>query len=48
MATALLTQPQWGSGACAHKHIQALKYQDVPHVYVVLLFHLRGMDYREG
>ena len=48
MATGLLKQPQWGSGARAHKHVRAFKYKDVPHVYVVLLFHVQGMDYKEG
>ena len=47
MATGLLKPPQWGSGARAHKHGQAFKYKDVPHGYVVLLFHVQGMDYRE-
>ena len=48
MATELLKQPQWGSGARAHKHVHAFKHKDVPHVYVVLLFHVQGMDYRKG
>ena len=41
MATGLLKQSQCGSGARAHKHVQAFKYKDVPHVYVVLLFHVQ-------
>ena len=28
MATGLLKQPQWGSRARAHKHVQAFKYND--------------------
>ena len=33
-------------GAVERAHIK--KYKDVPHVYVVLFFHVQGMDYREG
>ena len=48
MATGLLKQLQWGSGARAHKNIEAFKYKDVPFAYVVLLFHVQGMDHKKG
>ena len=48
MATGVLKQPQWGSGARAHKNVQAFRYKDVPFAYVVLLFHVQGMDYTKG
>ena len=40
MAAGLLKQLQWGTGACAHKKLEACKYKDVPFAYVVLLFHV--------
>ena len=48
MPTGLLKQLQWGSGARAHKNVEAFKYKDVPFAYAVLLFHLQVMDYRKG
>ena len=45
-----------GRGVSGHRTSKATavgpahinKYKDVPHVYVVLLFHVQGMDYRKG
>ena len=48
MATGLLKQLQWGSGARAHKNVEAFEYKDVPIAYVVPLFHVQGRDYRIG
>ena len=48
MATRLLKQLQWGSGARARKNLEAFEYKDVPTAYAVLLFHVWGMDFREG
>ena len=48
MATGLLKQLQWGSGARAHKNVEPFEYKGVPCAYAVLLFHVQGMDYRKG
>ena len=48
MATGLLKQLQWGSGARAHKNVEAFEYKDVPSAYAMVLFHVQGMDYRKG
>ena len=40
MATGLLKQLQWGSGAHTHKNVEAFEYKAVPSAYAVLLFHV--------